>query len=220
MTVHYYFAGSLFCHKDVIGNHLLAESIQENSRGKYQAMLPQREENQLRPSPLAIRDNDYRMLLESQMALFNFDGSDLDSGTVAEFLAARFLDLPCVLLRTDFRSAGDQNADGENWNLMCSGYPHTRVVAVGAMELYQKHFGAGVSAADGLRSFYDELSGILIPVFEQVMNEPSCFESREDAERTYRHFIRICGGTLPSQFDDRRVDSVLSARGLSGTPRL
>ena len=82
MSIHYYFAGSLFCHKDVIGNHLLAESICENSEGKYLAKLPQREENQLRPSPLEIRDNDYRMLLESQLALFNFDGSDLDSGTV------------------------------------------------------------------------------------------------------------------------------------------
>ena len=213
MAIHYYFAGALFCHKDVVGNHLLAERIRQNSQGKYIAKLPQREENQLRPSPLEIRDNDYRMLLESQMALFNFDGSDLDSGTVAEFLAARFLDIPCVLLRTDFRSAGDQNADGENWNLMCSGYPHTRVVSVGAMELYQKHFRAGVSVSDGLKAFYDELSGILIASFEEVMKEPSCFASREDAERIYRHFIQVCGGTLPLQFDDRRIHAVVSGRG-------
>ncbi len=219
MSIHYYFAGSLFCHKDVIGNHLLAESICENSEGKYLAKLPQREENQLRPSPLEIRDNDYRMLLESQLALFNFDGPDLDSGTVAEFLAARFLDIPCVLLRTDFRSAGDQNADGEDWNLMCSGYPHTRVISAGAMELYQKHFRDGVATLSGLKSFYDELSGILIASFDDVMKEPSCFENREDAERTYRHFIRICGGTLPRQFDARRISSVISARGLFGTQR-
>ena len=70
MSVHYYFAGALFCHKEVIGNHLLAESIRESSGGKYVANLPQREENQLRPQPLAIRDNDYRLLLESQLALF------------------------------------------------------------------------------------------------------------------------------------------------------
>ncbi len=213
MSVHYYFAGALFCHKEVIGNHLLAESIRESSGGKYVANLPQREENQLRPQPLAIRDNDYRLLLESQLALFNFDGSDLDSGTVAEFLAARFLDLPCVLLRTDFRSAGDQNADGEKWNLMCSGYPHTKVVSIGAMDLYQKHFRDGVPLLESLRKFYGELSGILVGMFEDVMREPWCFENRAEAERIYRHFVRVCGGSLPLQFDEERIASVISARG-------
>ena len=72
MAYHYYFAGALFCHKELIGNHLLAEAIRNRSNGNYIANLPQKEENQLRPSPLEIRDNDFRLLLESQLALFNF----------------------------------------------------------------------------------------------------------------------------------------------------
>ena len=154
MTTHrFYFAGALFCHKELIGNHLLAEAIRERSGGKYQANLPQKEENQLRPSPLEIRDNDFRLLLDSSLALFNFDGTELDSGTVVEFMAARFLQIPCVLFRTDFRSAGDQNADGEAWNLMCSGYPRTRVRSFGAMEPYQRIFRNAASTEEALRTF-------------------------------------------------------------------
>ena len=148
MAYHYYFAGALFCHKELIGNHLLAEAIRNRSNGNYIANLPQKEENQLRPSPLEIRDNDFRLLLESQLALFNFDGTELDSGTVVEFMAACFLQIPCVLFRTDFRSAGDQNADGEAWNLMCSGYPRTKVRFIGAMESYQRVFRETAGTAE------------------------------------------------------------------------
>ena len=106
-----------------------------------------------RPSPLEIRDNDFRLLLESQLALFNFDGTELDSGTVVEFMAARFLQIPCVLFRTDFRSAGDQNADGEAWNLMCSGYPRTKVRFIGAMESYQRVFRETAGTAEALNRY-------------------------------------------------------------------
>ena len=162
MAYHYYFAGALFCHKELIGNHLLAEAIRNRSNGNYIANLPQKEENQLRPSPLEIRDNDFRLLLESQLALFNFDGTELDSGTVVEFMAARFLQIPCVLFRTDFRSAGDQNADGEAWNLMCSGYPRTKVRFIGAMESYQRVFRETAGTAEALNRYYSELADALI----------------------------------------------------------
>ena len=84
----YYFAGGLFSHKEIIGNRLLAEAITGVSHGKWEALLPQDAENQLRDDPKAIRDNDFEMVLQSDAALFNFDGTELDSGTVAEFMAA------------------------------------------------------------------------------------------------------------------------------------
>ena len=175
MTYRYYFAGALFCHKELIGNHLLAEAIRDRSGGEFTANLPQKEENQLRPSPLEIRDNDFRLLLESQLALFNFDGTELDSGTVVEFMAARFLQIPCVLFRTDFRSAGDQNADGEAWNLMCSGYPRTKVRFVGAMESYQRVLRAADSTAEALKNYYAELADGLISDFRELLTMPSPF---------------------------------------------
>ena len=60
------------------------------------------------------------------LALFNYDGPDLDSGTVVEFMFAKFADIPSVLLRTDLRNNGDF-AD-EPWNLMTSYFPRTATV--------------------------------------------------------------------------------------------
>lgn len=69
------------------------------------------------------------------MALFNFDGAELDSGTVVEFVIAKFADIPAVLLRTDFRRGGDSHRDP--WNLMVSDWPRTEKVIIHSMELYQ-----------------------------------------------------------------------------------
>lgn len=213
MTYRYYFAGALFCHKELIGNHLLAEAIQERSGGKYAANLPQKEENQLRPSPQEIRDNDFRLLLESGLALFNFDGTELDSGTVVEFMAARFLQIPCVLFRTDFRSAGDQNADGEPWNLMCSGYPRTKVRSFGAMAPYQRIFREAPDTMNALRRYYAELADALIGDFDELLALPPPFASEEEALKIYRHFLTVCGGTLPEKFSDSRLREIIARRG-------
>ena len=214
MTTHrFYFAGALFCHKELIGNHLLAEAIRERSGGKYQANLPQKEENQLRPSPLEIRDNDFRLLLDSSLALFNFDGTELDSGTVVEFMAARFLQIPCVLFRTDFRSAGDQNADGEAWNLMCSGYPRTRVRSFGAMEPYQRIFRNAASTEEALRSYYAELADGLIEDFDTLLALPSPFASEVEALKVYRYFLTVCGGTLPETVSETTLREIIARRG-------
>lgn len=214
MTYRYYFAGALFCHKELIGNHLLAEAIRDRSGGEFTANLPQKEENQLRPNPLEIRDNDFRLLLESQLALFNFDGPELDSGTVVEFMAARFLQIPCVLFRTDFRSAGDQNADGEAWNLMCSGYPRTKVRFVGAMESYQRVFRAADSTAEALKNYYAELADGLISDFCELLTMPSPFASEDEALSAYRYFLTVCGGTLPEKFGEERLRSIIARRRL------
>lgn len=214
MTFHYYFAGALFCHKELIGNHLLAEAIQNRSGGNYIASLPQQEENQLRPSPLEIRDNDFRLLLESQLALFNFDGTELDSGTVVEFMAARFLQIPCILFRTDFRSAGDQNADGEAWNLMCSGYPRTKVRFIGAMESYQRVFRETAGTAEALDRYYSELADALIGDFNELLALPRPFATEAEALAAYRYFLTVCGGTLPERFSDEQLRAIIARRGL------
>ena len=84
-----------------------------------------------------IRDQDLKMVMEADLGLFNFDGADLDSGTVVEFIVAKQLDIPSVVLRSDFRNAGDQDAKGDKWNLMCSFYPRTEIVMINGMEWYQ-----------------------------------------------------------------------------------
>jgi nucleoside 2-deoxyribosyltransferase len=132
-----YFAGELFSAKHLVGNAYLAEAIHAASHGRYLCRLPQ--DFELRGHhPRLIRDDDLRGLLACDLALFNFDGPELDSGTVVEFMFAKFADIPCVLLRSDFRSAGDQGPRHDPWNLMASFYPRSVSVAVNSLALYKR----------------------------------------------------------------------------------
>jgi len=133
MSKTFYFAGELFSQKHLIGNALLAQSIYETSEHKYLPILPQ--DLEFRDvTPKAIRDQDLLSLIQCDLALFHFDGPELDSGTVVEFMFAKFADIPSVILRTDFREGGDQSGVGEPWNLMCSFYPRTEVVLSSCLE--------------------------------------------------------------------------------------
>ncbi len=133
-----YFAGELFNAKHLAGNAILAEAIHEVSKGKFVPVLPQNIELRDTASH-AIRDADIKALLECDTALFNYDGTELDSGTVVEFMFAKFADIPSVIIRTDFRKSGDQDTDP--WNLMSSFYPRTAVAAFDAAALYRKGLG-------------------------------------------------------------------------------
>ena len=164
----FYFGGELFSTKHLLGNALLAESIFTRSGGRFVAVLPQNIEQQREgdTSPHAIRDADIQALLACDLGLFHYDGPELDSGTVVEFMMAKFADLPAVILRTDFRRGGDQmygpqvanetedgasatgertpaadtaaaeRGSGDPWNLMSSFFPRTVSVVVDAMALY------------------------------------------------------------------------------------
>jgi nucleoside 2-deoxyribosyltransferase len=131
-----YFAGELFSLKHLIGNAWLAEAIYEKSHGKYRCLLPQDFVWRGRGAR-AIRDGNIRALVACDLALFNYDGPDLDSGTVIEFMFAKFADIPSVLLRTDLRNAGDWKS--EPWNLMSSGFPRTATVVVPSLFDYRGH---------------------------------------------------------------------------------
>jgi len=129
-----YFGGELFSLKHLIGNAWLAEAIYEKSHGKYRCLLPQ----DLPPpgrTGRSIRDQDIRALVACDLALFNYDGPDLDSGTVVEFMLAKFADIPSVLLRTDLRNAGDFRR--EPWNLMSNYFPRTTNVIVPSLLDYR-----------------------------------------------------------------------------------
>ena len=128
-----YFGGELFSLKHLIGNAWLAEAIYEKSHGRFRCVLPQDFTALRGRSGRAIRDFNLRALAGSDLALFNFDGPDLDSGTVVEFVYSKFADIPAVLLRTDVRNAGDYR--DEPWNLMASCFPRTTsVIAPGLFD--------------------------------------------------------------------------------------
>ncbi|HEY5894725.1 MAG TPA: nucleoside 2-deoxyribosyltransferase [Chthoniobacterales bacterium] len=143
MSYSIYFAGELFSAKHLYGNALLAENVFQKSNGRYISVLPQNLE-QRETTAQAIRDQDIKTCLACDAGIFHYDGTELDSGTVVEFLFAKFADIPAVLLRTDFRRGGDQG--GDPWNLMTSFFPRTDVVMLDAMSLYKEAL-AGVSGS-------------------------------------------------------------------------
>lgn len=129
-----YFGSELFSAKHLIGNAYLAEAIYESSHGRYLCVLPQNLEQRVKTAH-AIRDHDLRTLVNCDLGLFNYDGTELDAGTVVEFMFAKFADLPSVILRSDFRNAGDQH--GDPWNLMSSFFPRTVSVIVDSLDAYK-----------------------------------------------------------------------------------
>ncbi len=130
-----YLAGELFSLKHLIGNAWLAEALYEKSHGKFRCVLPQDFAVLRGRSARTIRDYNLRALVACDLALFNFDGSDLDSGTVVEFMFAKFADIPALLLRTDIRRAGDYRRGP--WNLMANYFPRTASVIVPSLFDYR-----------------------------------------------------------------------------------
>ena len=128
-----YFGSELFSLKHLIGNAYLAEAIYEKSHGKYRCKLPQDFEPRGK-NPRSVRDQDIKTLLKCDLGLFNYDGSELDSGTVIEYMIAKFADIQSVILRSDIRQAGDGN---DPWNLMSSFFPRTINVVANSLGDYK-----------------------------------------------------------------------------------
>ena len=207
-----YFAGDLFNHKDLTGNLLLAEAIERESSGSYVCVLPQHLEQSTSRS-IDIRNNDLRQIVGVDLILVNFDGTELDSGTVIEFLFAKALDVPAVILRSDFRSAGDQER-GDPWNLMCSGYPRTGKLTLNAMAWYQEAWGKGGGTAAVLERFYSKLSKAIITEFDNVYNEPSLIDSQQMLRNVYEWGLRFPGSGFSDLFTEQELKSLLNKKHL------
>lgn len=200
-----YHAGDLFDFKHLSGNLLLSNAIWKNSHGLYRTVLPQNTEgNKLRDT--SIRNGDLDLVMSCHLALFNFDGTDLDSGTVVEFMIAKMLDIPSVLLRTDFRKNGDQSVDKDPWNLMCSGYPRSLTVRIHAMNLYHQY----VSGPDGLSAYLGEIATQVISGFDRVRTMPSLFQGDlAKAEKIYSWVAVACGNELGKVMTKERIEQIV-----------
>ena len=206
MPYTFYFGGELFSGKHLLGNAILAEAIHTRSEGRYQAVLPQNLE-QRDTSAHAIRDQDIRALLACDLGLFNYDGPELDSGTVVEFMFAKFADIPAVLLRTDFRNGGDQSGVGEPWNLMTSYYPRTATVVIDAMALYQEGLSPQPTpsfkpepsetlennrSGEAGRAMLVRTADAVIQAFDQVLQLPSVLPGA--MRETVYHWLALMPG--------------------------
>ena len=184
-----YFAGELFSSKHLMGNAALGDAIAKLSNRNFSCVLPQTLEDR-DTTARAIRDKDIVTLIGCDLALFNFDGPELDSGTVAEFMLAKFADIPSLLLRTDFRRAGDQGED--QWNLMLSFYPRTRSLFINSMEIYKNALSTGSGPMQAAQQLIDQVAGMAVTELEQLINEAPTI-SKELAEPIFRWLTKMPG---------------------------
>ena len=210
-----YFAGDLFNHKDLIGNLLLSEAIEKNSAGRFVCVVPQHLEQSTNRS-IDIRNNDLSEVVKADLILLNFDGTELDSGTVIEFLFAKALDIPAVILRSDFRSAGDQER-GDPWNLMCSGYPRTRTVSLNAMSWYQEAWNKGGGTSAILDRFYRKLSKKINAELDLVLKEPSVFDNEKMLSNVYEWALRFPGNGFSDLFSKEDLLNLLTSKQNKGS---
>jgi hypothetical protein len=184
-----YFAGELFSLKHLVGNAVLADAIARVSAGRLACVLPQTLENRAM-SAHEIRDQDIVALLGCDLAIFNFDGPELDSGTVAEFMLAKFADIPSLLLRTDFRRGGDQGDDP--WNLMMSFYPRTKTLCLNSLEIYKLGLGRGMSPVKAGKSMVDSVAHSIVKELEMLSQFPPIMTG-ELIEPVFRWISQLAG---------------------------
>jgi nucleoside 2-deoxyribosyltransferase len=211
-----YFAGALFKTHDLVGNVLLGDSIFKLSDGVYRCLLPQDVElTDFRA--VSIRNLDLFHVLNADLCVFNFDGTELDSGTVVEFMMAKLLDIPSVLLRTDFRSAGDQSGDEQasQWNLMCSGYPRCANVVVHAMASYQKNFRADGSVDAKVRRVSDAVATKVLAALEAVRNKPSIY-TRKELLNAYALALKFPGSDFDKLFLPELIANIIDKKRSNG----
>jgi nucleoside 2-deoxyribosyltransferase len=209
-----YFAGDLWSHKDLIGNAILADYIEKLSSGRYKCVLPQNLEQSTDRS-VDIRNQDLKQVMTCDMALFNFDGADLDSGTVVEFIYAKMLDVPCVILRTDFRSSGEGNPEQEPWNLMAAHWPRTRVLKFNGMAEYQGSRVAGPLTRT-IDKLYRKIATQIIENLDEVRKEKPLISSASQLTTVFDWAVQSPGAGFGELFSKDEVQQVLAAKLAKG----
>lgn len=212
-----YFAGDLFDSKDLGGNLMLADAIDRVSAGRYVVQLPQNGECEVKErSSQSIRDADFELLFNCDVIVANFDGTDLDSGTVVEFCFAKMLDMPAVLLRTDFRDGGDHTLpDNSPWNLMCSHYPRTENLHLNGMVLYHRFRVQTIETADLLTNYYNSIAGEIIQALDRVIAAEPWLEEHRLMEQ-YKSTVRSIGGTLCKLLPKAKLREIINAKLAAG----
>ncbi len=208
-----YFAGDLFDAKDLGGNFLLAKAIEEKSGNRYQIILPQNGESEVKNrTSQSIRDADFEMLYNCDIIVANFDGPDLDSGTVVEFCFAKMVDMPAVLLRTDFRDSGDASLlDGEPWNLMCSHYPRTEVLHINAMMRYHDCKSENGFSLESIDKFYNSIAEDVVKSLDKAVSANSWLKE-SDLLKQYQNAIKSMGGSMDKLLPNVKLQEIVERK--------
>lgn len=207
MTKKVYFAGGLFDHKELTGNMLLAEKIERLSAGRYQVLLPQDFES-AQTDATSVRNNDYKLLLTCDLIVANFDGVELDSGTVAEFCCAKMLDMPAVLFRTDFRNGVERPGAIVPWNLMISAYPRTVNLIINGMDELVRH-------DRDLEKYHSSIAEQIIAAMDKAVVTGSIL-SQKDLTDHYKRILQLLGGGMSGLFTEQDLQTLIAEKIKNG----
>jgi nucleoside 2-deoxyribosyltransferase len=192
-----YSAGGLFTQDELAMNVMIKEAVWRLSAGKFQLVLPQtRELTDLDRHDVEahLRNIDLLELMGSDIILARFDGAELESGTVVEFVIGKSLGKPMVILRCDFRRLSAASLT-EPYNLMVKNWPRTVEVHLDSYVLWAGLCGEERHAPGDSSEFHvrmkselstiqksvDEIAKQVIAGFEKVlkMESPIPAEYRE-----------------------------------------
>jgi len=227
-----YSAGGLFTQDELATNVMIKEAVWRLSSGKFQIFLPQsREIQELDQSNIEafIRNTDLVEVVKADILLARFDGLQLDSGTVVEYMLAKFLGKPTVILRSDLRSAFSLPACGP-YNLMVKNWPRTVSIHLNSYMIWaelfaEEHQDPGNSEAlqelmnaelGTLQKSVDEVAKKVIAALETVIKMKSPYPPayQEVVYQASRHCI---GSGFDELLTTRALDEILQRLRKNGT---
>lgn len=211
-----------------MGNAMLAEAISDLSDRRYCCVLPQNFPERNR-TPLEIRDDKLRTLMECDLALFNFDGAEIEAGALAEYMTAKFADMPCVILRTDSRGESDEVF--HPWSPMVQYFPRTEVEVFNAASIYQAVFAEfpmteaeevliEERSSEVSRTMVRVIAQAAVDAFDRAVETPPTM-SAEDAPAIYRWLSKFFGPVANQEQIESALNYALERkrrRGLLSQP--
>jgi nucleoside 2-deoxyribosyltransferase len=227
-----YSAGGLFTQDELAMNVMIKESVWRLSNGKFQIFLPQSREIQELDQPgveAYIRNTDLLEVVKADILLIRFDGLELDSGTVVEYMMAKFLGKPTVILRSDFRSVSFLPQCGP-YNSMVRNWPRTIEIHLNSFGMWAELFSAERVAHNDSKSFrglmnaelgtlqesVDEVARQVIPALEAVLEMKSPFPPAYQ-EIVYQSSRFSPGSGFDQLLTECEVDEIIQRLKRNGT---
>ena len=227
-----YSAGGLFTQDELATNVLIKEAVWRLSNGKFQLNLPQsREMQELDRDDLEafIRNDDLLQVVEADMLLARFDGLELDSGTVVEFVTAKYLGKPTVILRTDFRRTIFVGTS-EPFNLMVKNWPRSVDIYIHSYMLWADLFAEEREASDEedpcqatmkaelgtLQKSVDEFASQVIDGLETVLKMESPYPP-EYQEAVYQAMRFSLGSGFDQMLTASELEKIIQRLRKNGT---
>lgn len=231
-TFYVYSAGGLFTQHELTTNVLIKKAVWERSQGKFELVLPQsKEPRHMDRADIAayIRNTDLLQVIKADMILARFDSVELDTGTVVEYMMAKFLGKPTVILRCDSRRLACDHMD-EPYNLMVKNWPRTVEIHIDSLAQYSRviqnvrdtHGRANTYEAkieNELKTVYkgvDHLASKITEGLEAVLKTGSPYPA-EYRETVYRLSRFSPGGDFEELLTDGLVDEIVENLKEKGT---